>query len=367
MSGTSMDGVDAVLVEFPSAGCRVHAHAHRPYPEQLLGELRTIASDPGSVTLPGIAALDVAVAEEFAATVRILLEIPAARPLASLVAAIGSHGQTVLHAPGGSHPATLQLGDPALIAARTGRTVVGDFRRGDVALGGQGAPLVPAFHRYLFGHPEEIRAVVNIGGIANVSLLSAGNPLVAFDTGPGNTLLDAWCREHRGESFDRDGNWAAGGTVSPELLERLMADSYFHRAPPKSTGVDYFNLAWLSNAMCGATARPVDVQATLAELTAATIVAALGDAGDPAVVAVCGGGARNSDLMRRLGHRLGQCRLDTTAALGMAPEFVEAAAFAWFARERLAGRPTNAPEVTGARARLSMGGVYLPPEAAAPL
>ncbi len=362
MSGTSLDGVDAVLVEFLPGECKIHGHARRTYPEPLLGELHRITRDPSRATLATATVLDVAIAEEFAATANALLDEPATAALREFVAAIGSHGQTVLHAPDGCPGVTVQLGDPALIAARTGLTVVGDFRRGDVALGGQGAPLVPAFHRYALGHPREARAVVNIGGIANVSLLPGDSSLVAFDTGPGNTLLDGWCMAHRGEPFDQDGGWAASGNVLSELLGRLLQDDYFRRPPPKSTGVDYFNMGWLQSYLPDGDSAPQDVQATLAELTAATIVNALPAAAGPSVVAVCGGGARNADLMRRLKLRLGTRRLVTTAAFGIEPALVEAAAFAWFARERLAGRPTNAPEVTGARRRLSMGGVFLPPD-----
>lgn len=362
MSGTSLDGVDAVLVEFLPGDCKIHGHARRTYPEALLGELRRMTRNPSLATLAAATVLDVQIAEEFAATANALLGAPETAALREFVAAIGSHGQTVLHAPDGRPGVTVQLGDPALIAARTGLTVVGDFRRGDVALGGQGAPLVPAFHRYAFGHPREARAVVNIGGIANVSLLSGDSSLLAFDTGPGNTLLDGWCMAHRGEPFDRDGGWAASGNVQPGLLGQLLRDNYFRRPPPKSTGVDYFNLNWLQSYLSDGESAPQDVQATLAELTAATIVDALPAADAPSVVAVCGGGVRNSDLIRRLGSRLGTRRLVTTASFGIEPAFVEAAAFAWFARERLAGRPTNAPEVTGARHRLSMGGVFLPPD-----
>lgn len=359
MSGTSMDGIDAVLVGFPDQRCAIHAHHHRDYPADLRALLGRVTRDPAGGTLPELAGLDVRIAEEFAAAARhVLADVAIDR---QSIRAIGSHGQTVFHAPDGPARTTVQLGDPALIAARTGLTVVGDFRRGDVALGGQGAPLVPAFHRYAFTVPTEARAVVNIGGIANVTLLNPGAPLIAYDTGPGNTLLDAWCTEHTGCAFDTGGRFAASGRVNEALLAKLLADDYFGRLPPKSTGVDYFNPAWIHCRIgSGSKIRiaPEDMQATLAELTAATIASALAGA---AGLAVCGGGAYNDDLLGRLRRQLPGCVVHTTTDWGIPPELVEAAAFAWFARERLAARPTNAPEVTGATARLSMGGVYLPP------
>lgn len=357
-----MDGIDAVLAGFPDQRCVVHAHRRRNYPAELRELLGGIARDPSRTTLPELAALDVRVAEEFATLAReFLASIGNDR---QAVRAIGSHGQTVFHAPDAPARATVQLGDPGLIAIHTGLTVVGDFRRGDVALGGQGAPLVPAFHRYLFSSATEARAVVNIGGIANVTLLRPGSTLVAFDTGPGNTLLDAWCAEHTGSAFDSGGRLAASGKVNEKLLERLLSDDYFTRLPPKSTGVDYFNLAWTSGRTESGGAGGIstaDMQATLAELTAATIASAMPDAAAIATIAVCGGGAYNDDLLARLRRRLPGRSVHTTADWGIPPELVEAAAFAWLARERLEGRPTNEPAVTGARARLSMGGVYLPP------
>ena len=354
-----MDGIDAVLVGFPGQRCVIHAHQHRNYPDDLRSLLGRVTRDPAGATLPELAGLDARIGEEFAAAARHLLTDAATRRQS--IRAIGSHGQTVFHAPDGPARTSVQLGDPALIAARTGLTVVGDFRRGDVALGGQGAPLAPVFHQYAFSIPTGARAVVNIGGIANVTLLNPGMPLIAFDTGPGNTLLDAWCAGHTGSPFDARGKFAASGRVHEDLLAQLLADDYFGRLPPKSTGVDYFNLAWVKSRI-GSTGElriaPEDMQATLAELTAATIASALPGA---AAIAVCGGGAYNDDLLDRLRRRLPGRLVGTTTDWGIAPELVEAAAFGWFARERLEGRTTNAPEVTGARARLSMGGVYLAP------
>lgn len=357
-----MDGIDAVLAGFPGQRCILHAHHHRDYPTDLRALLGRVTRNPAAITLPELAALDVRIAEEFAAAARQVL--PDAVADRQSILAIGSHGQTVFHCPDAAARTTVQLGDPALIAARTGLTVVGDFRRGDMALGGQGAPLVPAFHRYAFQATTESRAVINIGGIANVTLLIPGSPLLAFDTGPGNTLLDAWCAEHTGTAFDMRGQLAASGRADEALLAQLLSDDYFSRRPPKSTGVDYFNLAWVRGRLeSGRSTQlaPEDMQATLAELTAATISSALPDAAEIARVAVCGGGACNDDLLVRLRRRLPGRVVQTTADWGIAPELVEATAFAWFAQERLAGRPSNIPEVTGAEAPLSMGGVYLPP------
>ena len=254
----------------------------------------------------------------------------------------------MFHAPDAPVRTTVQLGDPALIAARTGLTVVGDFRRGDMALGGQGAPLVPAFHRYAFQAPDEARAVVNIGGIANVTLLNPGAPLIAFDTGPGNTLLDAWCAEHTGAAFDARGQFAASGQVNEgttdaiagrRLLQPTPAEKYRRRLLQSGLGP---RTAWTPAA--SSQDAPKNVQATLAELTAATVAAALPDAAGLAAIAVCGGGAYNDDLLTRLRHRLPGRIVQTTADWGIPPELVEAAAFAWFARERLEGRPSNAPK-----------------------
>lgn len=362
MSGTSMNGIDAVLAEFSGNRCRIISSASRPYPGPVREDLGRIVSSPGSATLPLIGALDVTIANEFAAAA--LMVLPKDATGRGQVAAIGSHGQTVIHRPDDTPPFTVQLGDPATIAVRTGVPVVGDFRRGDMALGGQGAPLVPVFHREIFTDDSSWLAVVNIGGIANVSILRPGGDAIAFDTGPGNTLLDGWIARTQGMTFDEGGHWAASGSVHPDLLTELLRDPYFLRTAPKSTGVEHFGLGWLDAALgrCSENISATDVQATLAELTARTIVDAVLAYPTVMPVTVAGGGARNDDLLTRLRRLLPGREVTTTARFGIEPELVEAAAFAWFARERLHGRPTNAPAVTGARARVSMGGLYLPPE-----
>ena len=283
--------------------------------------------------------------------------------------AIGSHGQTVLHQPRGEAPFTLQIGDPNVIAERLGIDVVGDFRRRDLAAGGEGAPLMPAFHAAAFGVPGEARAVVNIGGIANVTQLTADGGVTGFDTGPGNCLLDAWARRHLRHAYDANGAWAATGTVQQVLLERLLADAYFSRPAPKSTGRETFSDDWLDRALAGLALPPADVQATLAELTARSIADGLrvasrnggpgaGPGTDPKRVLICGGGALNADLMARLARALPRSAVDTTAAAGIAPEHVEAAGFAWLAHRYVCGLAGNLPAVTGARHPVSLGALY---------
>lgn len=366
LSGTSVDAVDAALVRFAPQPELVATHT-LPYPPGLRAELLALAT-PGENEIDRLGAADVAVGRHFARAVNELLA--RAGVASAAVAAIGSHGQTIRHRPRAALPFTLQIGDPNVIAVETGLTVAGDFRRKDLALGGQGAPLVPAFHAAMFRQAGVARAVVNIGGIANLTVLPAdpAAPVLGFDTGPGNTLLDAWCRRHRGEPMDRDGQFAARGRVREELLARLLADDYFARPAPKSTGPEHFSLAWLEERTGGFAAE--DVQATLVALTARSIATAVagflawrGGRGGPALpveVFVCGGGARNPVLMQALREQLGGSRVETTAALGVDPGWVEAMAFAWFARQRLRGGPGNCVDVTGARRAAVLGGVWVP-------
>jgi len=361
MSGTSVDGVDAALLAFDtdrgSDRFDVLATLGRPHPPALRDAIATLCT-PGDDGLDEAGRVDRAVAVAFADTALALLEqagIDAAR-----VSAIGSHGQTVRHRPEGDAPFTLQLGDPSTIAERTGITTVADFRRRDIAAGGEGAPLAPAFHRACFGAPGRRRAIVNIGGIANATLLEGETLVAGFDTGPGNTLLDAWSRRHLGADYDAGGAWSAEGTVIPALLDGALSDAFFQRAGPRSTGREHFSDAWLDSLLAAVPdADPRDVQATLAALTAQGITRGLERAGFRAdEVYVCGGGAHNDDLMRRLHRALEPARLATTQALGLDPDWVEAAAFAWLARETLAGRPGNAPAVTGAAGPRVLGGIY---------
>lgn len=354
ISGTSADGVDAALVEF-SPEPRLIAAKLDPYPAELRAELLDFMEGRyGGDPIDQLLRLDRLLGERFAAIAETLLA--SAGVPRSAITAIGSHGQTLRHRPPHS---TLQVADPNLISARLGLPVVADFRRMDMAVGGEGAPLVPAFHRAAFGSSAEARAIVNIGGIANVTLLASSGAISGGDVGPGNALLDAWCARHTGAPLDTDGALAARGMVDATLLARLRADPYFDRPLPKSTGRELFNLEWLDAALPPAFA-PADVQATLAELTATTIADALAVA-RPARVLVCGGGAHNQHVMRRLASLLAPVPVASTASMGLNPDFVEAAAFAWLARETLAGRPGNAPTATGAHRAAVLGGRFGPP------
>ncbi|MDX1607555.1 MAG: anhydro-N-acetylmuramic acid kinase, partial [Candidatus Competibacterales bacterium] len=342
ISGTSVDGIDAVLADFDERPPRVLQCLTRPLAPGLRRALLDLAH-PGGGDVDRLARHDNAVARACADAVHELLEASATPGAA--IQAIGSHGQTVRHVPDEAEPYTVQLGNPSLLAELTHITVVADFRRRDLAAGGQGAPLAPAFHRAFFRDRTADRAVVNIGGIANLTLLPADPqaPVRGFDSGPGNGLLDAWIEQHRQQSYDRDGAWAGSGRVLPGLLERLLEEPYFARPPPKSTGRDHLDLNWLCRRLAGDEA-PADVQATLAELTAVTIAGAL-RAQAPAVrqLLVCGGGVHNRDLLTRLRVALTDIEVASTAAQGIDPDYLEALGFAWLARRTLGGRPGNLP------------------------
>ena len=357
MSGTSVDAIDAALIDCSAEQPRlIHTHSSA-IPDSLRNRVLALCRGE-SDSLHALGTLDNALGERFAQAVLDLLS--AAKIGRAAITAIGSHGQTVRHCPpgAGQSPYTLQIADPNIIAERTGILTVADFRRRDMAAGGEGAPLVPRFHGAVFGRAGERRAVVNIGGIANATLLHGDQVVAGFDCGPGNTLLDAWINDTSGERFDNCGAWSAEHRVDDALLQQLMCDPWFQRRGPRSTGPEYFNLAWLRAHM----PREIDsgsVQATLAELTARGIAESL--AGSAVTdVWVCGGGAANTDLMRRL-HRLLEptgCRVATTSVLGIDPQWVEAAAFAWLARQRLQSKPGNAPTVTGAAGPRVLGAVF---------
>jgi anhydro-N-acetylmuramic acid kinase len=364
MSGTSLDGVDAVLALFDGATCTVEAAVHRPFPAALRAELFALQA-PGPDEIARAARAGNALADAYADAIADALA--AAGAVAFDVLAAGVHGQTIRHCP--EEAWTLQLNNPARVAERAGVTVVADFRARDVAAGGQGAPLVPAFHAAMFARDDADRVIVNIGGIANLTLLPAGGDLAAvrgFDTGPGNVLMDLWCKRHRGEDFDRDGAWARTGRVNAALLAVLRADPYFAAPPPKSTGRDLFNAGWLVTRLARIAEQPlpapdaVDVQATLLALTARTVADAVVAAGTAtgAEVLICGGGAKNSALMEALATELAPRAVATTATYGVAVDHVEALAFAWLARQALAGRPGNLPAVTGARGLRVLGAIY---------
>jgi len=355
MSGTSMDAIDAVLVEFAPTAKLVAHHSH-PIPDGLRNRLTALIGTT-QFDIREYGSLDVAIGRLFGEAALALLK--SAEIGQQQVAAIGSHGQTIFHSPEGDTPFTLQIGDPNSIAQMTGITTVADFRRRDMAAGGQGAPLVPAFHQALFRSNKHNRVILNIGGIANVTLLprDEARAVTGFDTGPGNCLLDEWI-QHQGKArYDHDGKWAASGQIDEHLLERLLSDHYFAAPPPKSSGREYFNLAWQGLDGYGAAAE--DLQATFAELTVESIARAIEQhAPSYDQLFVCGGGAHNRYLVQRLTNRLSSLEVDTTAALGIDPDWVEAIAFAWLAKQTLAGEPGNLPAVTGAKQPVILGAIY---------
>lgn len=358
ISGTSVDGIDAALVRFEPATHVIAAHT-TPWPDALRRRILALAEDTAAISLDALGELDARIGDAFGAAANDLLRINGVAPDA--VRAIGSHGQTVCHRPQATPPFTLQLGDPARIAEATGIDVVADFRRADVAAGGQGAPLVPAFHRALFGRTDTTRVILNLGGIANVTLLAADGAVTGFDTGPANGLLDAWANCHLDAPFDAGGEWAAQGHVDDALLARLLADPYFALPSPKSTGREVFNLDWLRHhGVDGLGA--ADVQATLVALTARSVAGAVRDsAPDAKEVLVAGGGVHNPVLMAALQAALQPMRVFGTAAVDVDPDFIEATAFAWLARQRLLGLPGNLPVVTGARGSRVLGVVAKAP------
>ena len=360
ISGTSVDGIDAALVRFHGDGPQarpelVHGQVLAWEPS-LRAQLLALGQHAQALTLDAVGTLDVRIGHAFAAAATTTLR--AAGVPVQAVMAIGSHGQTLRHRPHGDTPFTLQLGDAHVIAERTGVQVVADFRRRDVAAGGHGAPLVPAFHAATLHDPGEDRAVLNLGGIANVTLLPARGTVRGFDTGPANGLMDAWCLRHRAQPYDAGGAFAAVGRVDAALLARLLAEPWFAAPPPKSTGRDQFHLDWVEAALAG-NETPADVQATLLALTARSAATAL-QATQPHTrrVIVCGGGVHNPVLMAALAAALPDAVVESSAAHGLDPDYVEAMAFAWLAREHLAGRPGNLPAVTGAAGPRVLGARY---------
>jgi anhydro-N-acetylmuramic acid kinase len=359
ISGTSMDAIDAVLLEIEGEEIRIDATHSHPIPADSLRSLRRIVEHPELVDLAEVGELDVALGHAFSTAALELLEKSDRQP--GSISAIGSHGQTLLHSPHGEWPFTLQIGDPNIIAAGTGITTVADFRRRDVAIGGQGAPLVPAFHQAVFSSADEPRAVLNIGGIANLTLLLPGKDVIGFDTGPGNNLMDAWARRKKGEPYDKGGAWGASADCDNELLKLLLEHEYFLRSPPKSTGPEDFHLEWLQTQLDSlhTAPSPATIQATLCELTATTVALALeGLVPEPGGLYVCGGGAHNRALMQRLSDRLTGWRLETTESLGIGVDWVEAAAFGWLAHRTMNRLPGNLPGVTGATREAVLGAIY---------
>jgi anhydro-N-acetylmuramic acid kinase len=356
MSGTSMDAIDAVLVDFAARPLRIVAASATAFDPELKRRIAAVLESTDQVTLDEIGQIDVAVARAFAQAALALLQDAAVGPGA--VTAIGSHGQTLRHRPDLTPPFTWQIGDPNTLTEMTGITVVADFRRRDVAAGGQGAPLVPVFHDQVFRSAAEDRVILNLGGIANLTILSRDAPVLGFDTGPANRLLDAWIARHRRLDFDDNGAWASSGRCDDTLLGQLMDEPYLSLPPPKSTGRELFNLPWLDAQLGLFERRPQDVQATLLEFTAASIAAAVRRYAPGATLYACGGGAHNQYLLAAIARLVAPNRVATTASLGLDPDYVEAVAFAWFAHRTLSGMPSNAGSVTGARGARILGGVY---------
>jgi len=359
MSGTSLDGVDGVLVDFESQPMRVVAHAHRAFEPALAHELLALNA-PGESELHRGALAANALVRVYAAVVEALLA--SSGTLRAQVRAIGAHGQTVRHRPrefdGIGY--TVQLNNPALLAELTGIDVIADLRSRDVAAGGQGAPMVPAFHRAVFGRAGETSAVLNIGGISNLTALRADGSTIGFDCGPGNALMDHWCVQHTGQRYDDGGAWAASGQVIDQMLAQMRAEPYFALPPPKSTGRDLFNPPWLRVQLARFPSSPaVDVQATLTELTAAACAAdVLAHAPGARELLVCGGGAFNAHLMKRLAAHLPAIAVMPTDARGLPADQVEACAFAWLARAFTRRESANLPSVTGAAGPRVLGALY---------
>lgn len=361
MSGTSMDGIDAVLVQFYTDGTQNTVSClSNPFPSMLKSELTDLIHPDWSGTLRYIASLNARLGTLYAETAEALIQQSGISK--NQIRAIGNHGQTIWHQPDDEPHFSWQLGDANRIAELTGVTTIADFRNRDIAAGGEGAPLVPAFHQAVFSHSQKTRIILNIGGIANISLLSPNHDTLGFDTGPGNSLLDAWCLENQNLPFDKDGAWAAQGKVIPTLLAQLMSEPYFERPHPKSTGKELFNLMWLRPCLTPEM-NPADIQATLSEVTATSIAIGVQLASKSTgqtidEVYICGGGSKNLHLMQRLEQILAPATVAKTDVLGVDADWVEAIAFAWLARQTLLGLPGNLPSATGASDYRVLGSIY---------
>ena len=363
ISGTSVDGIDAALCEISQAPNRtislLHSRSH-PYPKTLQQQLLQFGkSQYQGDAIDQFGQLDHQVGLEFAQAVKLLLD--ETDYSAADITAIGSHGQTLRHRPDVDFPFTLQVGDPSIIAANTGIQTVADFRRKDMALGGQGAPFAPAFHHEFFSSDSETRAVINLGGIANVTLLKPGQAPLGYDTGPANTLMDQWIYQLKGEAYDHNGQWAKTGKVVPELLECLLSEPYFSQKSPKSTGCEYFNTDWLIKITSDLNIKnfaPEDVQRTLMELSVITVADSIKTVMSQGSVFVCGGGAHNEVLIEQLQKQLPDCSIANTSELSVAPDWVEAMTFAWFACQTLDKMPIQLSSITGAKSNSILGGVY---------
>ncbi len=359
MSGTSLDGIDAALVRFEKERSTVIESACLPLSSNLKDEIRSLIN-PTTNEINRLMTLDIQLGKSFAEAVQQLIN--KAKVQKQDIVAIGSHGQTIRHLPTAEHATTLQIADPNIIAELTGITTVADFRRRDMAAGGQGAPLVPAFHEKIFRNTKKNRVILNLGGIANITLLPAdkNKAVTGFDTGPANTLMNHWIQQHQNKSYDDSGEWAASGTINKDFLKQLLNDNYFKLTPPKSTGTEYFNPAWLTKKL---SAFPFlaaeDVQASLCAFTATTIKDAVNQHTNGAEeIIVCGGGVHNDFLLRQLKQLLPSIEINSSEKYGLDPDYIEATAFAWLAKQTIEHKVGNLPGVTGASRSVVLGGVY---------
>lgn len=356
MSGTSLDAIDAVVVSIDTNGISLLASCEHAIPNDLRQQVLKLCTGQ-KTTLPEIGLIDHRLGKLYAATVNNLLKQAQLQP--KQITAIGNHGQTVFHQPDGDSPFTVQLGDANLIAAITGIDTIADFRRIDMALGGQGAPLVPAFHQFVFEQRDSTTVVLNIGGIANISVLPVAGEVIGFDTGPGNLLMDGWCERHTGEQYDHNAQWAKQGQTDTTLLNQLLSDPYLAKSFPKSTGREHYNVEWLEQQLTTPLLAQ-DVQRTLCEFTAQSITQQIHEfkEGPSCELLVCGGGARNPLLMERLQQVAPDWKILPTSDRGIPGDYLEAMAFAWLARQRVHNQPSNLPSVTGASCKASLGVLY---------
>ncbi len=360
MSGTSLDAVDAAAVSFSGGQPKLIGATNITIPDNLRKSIITLCQS-GNNEIEQLGMLDAQLGELFASAVQVLLKHCQLNP--QQIQAIGNHGQTLRHRPKQKHPFTLQIGSASIIAQRTGITTIADFRSRDIAAGGEGAPLVPAFHSILFDSQKERRCIVNIGGISNITYLSGNSrdKVIGFDCGPGNLLMNAWCEQHISKRYDDSGNWAASGIINKELLDAMLNEPFFSLTPPKSTGRELFNINWLDKHLAHhkKPLRTEDVQATLCELTAHCISNAIQKyATQCNAVYICGGGAHNQHLMVRLQNLVRPAELNSSKKIGLDPDWVEACAFAWLAKQTLERKPGNLPEVTGADSAVILGAIY---------
>lgn len=358
MSGTSMDGIDAALVEFSNNKIKLLASHQHSIPSVLKNKLQSLCQNDNSTCIDMLGETDTELGLLFAEATNALLQ--KSNTQAEQIAAIGSHGQTIRHQPNLKNSFSLQIGDANRISYNTGITTVADFRRKDMAAGGEGAPLAPAFHQQVFYSAQENRAALNIGGIANITYLGADKKCFGFDTGPGNTLMDAWIQQHQNIAFDENGEWAAGGTIDKKLLGKLMQDDFISQAHPKSTGREHYHLHWLQEQLSTFdNLSPQQVQATLCQFTCDSIVSAIeNNLSNIDTLIICGGGIHNNHLMNLLSGKLKHINVESSEAFGVAPDWVEAIAFAWLARQTMNNVAGNIPSVTGAEKSVVLGAIY---------